>query len=54
MENKRLLSNEGGSNNNDDKVNLELAKINKAILELKANKNPHIRDDDENVEDAKI
>ena len=28
----------------DDKPNLELAKINKALLELKANKNPHLYD----------
>jgi hypothetical protein len=52
MDNKRLLSSEiGGAR--DEKMNLELAKINKAILELKANKNPHIRDDDD-IEDEKI
>jgi hypothetical protein len=52
MDNKRLLSSEKGGIK-DEKVSLELAKINKAILELKANKNPHIRDDDD-YEDEKM
>jgi hypothetical protein len=51
MDNKRLLSQDSGEKN--AQINLELAKINKAILELKANKNPYIRDDDEE-EDAKV